>query len=307
MNKNELMNKVSRTIGKASFVIKKHSPAILVTAGVIGTVVSTVMACKATLKAGDILDETSSEMDKIKKTAEVAPDKYSEKDQQKETLIVYSQTALKMAKLYAPSVALGTVSISAIIWSHNILTKRNVALVAAYTAVDKGFKEYRNRVVERFGSDVDRELRYNIEAKELTKTIVNEDGTEEEITEIVEVAKNNEWSIYAKLFDECNSNWTKDPEENLYFLKTQQNYLNDKLKSRGHMFLNEVYDSIGIPRTKAGAVVGWIYDEKCPNGDNYIDFGLSDFSKEKVRDFINGYERSILLDFNVDGVILNQL
>lgn len=307
MNKNELMNKVSRTIGKASFAIKKHSPVILVTAGVIGTVVSTVMACKATLKAGDILDETSSEMDKIKKTAEVAPDKYSEKDQQKETLIVYSQTALKMAKLYAPSVALGTVSISAIIWSHNILTKRNVALVAAYTAVDKGFKEYRNRVVERFGSDVDRELRYNIEAKELTKTIVNEDGTEEEITEIVEVAKNNEWSIYAKLFDECNSNWTKDPEENLYFLKTQQNYLNDKLKSRGHMFLNEVYDSIGIPRTKAGAVVGWIYDEKCPNGDNYIDFGLSDFSKEKVRDFINGYERSILLDFNVDGVILNQL
>ena len=115
------------------------------------------------------------------------------------------------------------------------------------------------------------------------------------------------YSDYAKFFDEGCREWDKDPEYNLTFLKCQENYANDLLKSKGHLFLNEVYDMLGIPRTKAGQIVGWIYDEENPIGDNYVDFGIYDVYKEANRNFVNGYERNILLDFNVDGDILSKI
>ena len=61
---------------------------------------------------------------------------------------------------------------------------------------------------------------------------------------------------------------------------------------------------LGIPRTKAGQVVGWIFDKDNPIGDNYVDFGLLNTQNE---DFVNGYKRSVLLDFNVDGMILDRI
>ena len=214
---------------------------------------------------------------------------------------------MKLVKLYGPAVVLGTVSIAAIIGGHHILRKRNIALAAAYTAVDKGFKEYRGRVLERFGEEVDRELRYNIKAKEIEKTVTDANGKETVVKETVDVADPNLTSDYARFFDDGCTGWTKDPEFNLMFLKDQQRYANDLFKSKGHLFLNEVYDMLGIPRTQAGQVVGWIYDEKNPIGDNFIDFGIYDIADERKRSFVNGYERTILLDFNVDGNILEMI
>ena len=218
--------------------------------------------------------------------------------------IVYTQTAVKLLKLYGPSIVLGGLSITAILTSNNIMRKRNIAIAAAYTAVDKSFKDYRGRVVERFGKDLDRELRYNIKKEEVEETIVDEKtGKEKTIKKTIDVA--NEVSEFAKFFDDGCTGWTKDPELNLAFLLKQQAFANDKLKANGYLYLNEVYDMLGIPRTKAGQIVGWIYDEKNPIGDNYVDFGIFDSNKVKNRDFVNGYERTILLDFNVDGNILN--
>ena len=89
------------------------------------------------------------------------------------------------------------------------------------------------------------------------------------------------------------------------YLRHQQNYANELLRSRGYVFLNDVYDMLGIRRTKAGQIVGWVYDEKNPNIDNYIDFGIYNVHYEGARDFVNGFECSILLDFNVDGPIID--
>ena len=244
-------------------------------------------------------------MDKIHEVAEAHREDYTEEDLKKDTTIVYTQTAVKYVKLYAPSVALGVVSLTCILASNGILRKRNIALAAAYTAVDKGFKEYRGRVVERFGTELDKELRYNIKAKEFEEPVVDEKGKEKIKKETVSVADPNLYSDYARFFDDGCLGWSKDAEYNLTFLKQQQNYANDLLKKKGHLFLNEVYDMLGIPRTRAGQVVGWIYDEKHPIGDNFVDFGIYDMNREKVRDFVNGYERVILLDFNVDGNILD--
>lgn len=309
MSKADVMNKMTRTFNKVGFKFKKHSPEILVITGIVGTVASAVMACKATTKANGIMEEHKEQMDKIHEVAETtSKDEYSEEDLKKDTTIVCVQTGVKFAKLYGPSVVLGALSITSILAGHNITRKRNVALAAAYTAVDKSFKEYRSRVVERFGKDLDRELRYNIKAKEFTDTVKDEkSGKEKVVKNIVNVADPNLYSEYARIYDDGCNGWTKDPELNLVFLKKQQNYANDRLKARGYLFLNEVYDILGIPRTKAGQVVGWIYDEEHPIGDNFVDFGIFNVDIEKARDFVNGYERNIILDFNVDGPILDMM
>lgn len=308
MKKLEIVNKASRSFHKVGFTFKKHSPEILIAAGVVGVVSSAVMACKATTKLSGILEEQKEQKDQINDYVKDHgyTEKYAEEDHKKDLAVVTVQSGLKVAKLYAPAVALGTLSLGAILTSNNILRKRNVALAAAYTAVDRSFKEYRGRVIERFGKELDRELRYNIKAKEIEEVVVNPDGTETIEKKVVEVADNpNEYSDYARFFDVGNDNWTKDPEFNLMFLKRQQDYANDKLKEQGYLFLNDVYAMIGIPKTKAGQVVGWVYDEKNPIGDNYVDFGIYNLHRQANRDFVNGYERTILLDFNVDGDILD--
>ena len=308
MNKFEIVNKMARSFSKIGLQLKKHSPEILVVAGVAGTVTSAVMACKATTKLSAVLEESKENIEQIHGYVEEKgfSDVYTEEDNKKDLAIVYVQSSLKVAKLYAPSVILGVLSITAILTSNNILRKRNVALAAAYTAVDKGFKEYRNRVVERFGKEVDKELRYNIKAKEIEETVIDEKtGKEKTVKKTVDVINPNDISEFAVIYDDGCNGWTKDPELNKMFLLKQQSYANDLLKSRGYLFLNEVYDMLGFPRTKAGQIVGWVYNEKEPIGDNFVDFGILDIHDERKRAFVNGYEKNILLDFNVDGNILD--
>ena len=165
-------NNLTRGLSRLGLKLKKHSPEILMVTGTIGVVTSAVMACKATLKVNDILEETKQDVDKINGVLENEEyaDKYSEEDSKRDLLIVYAQTGIKLAKLYAPSVILGTLSLGAMITSNNILRKRNVALAAAYTVLDKGFKDYRSNVIERFGEKIDKELKNTHKASTLSKT-----------------------------------------------------------------------------------------------------------------------------------------
>lgn len=309
MNKQTLI----RTTNKIGLILKKNSPKILMGVGIAGSVVSTVLACKATLKIKDILDEKNETVEQIHNCVEDETVDYNEEDKKKDLTILYAQTGVKLAKLYLPSIALGALSIASIVSGYKILNKRNVALAAAYTVVDKGFKNYRKNVVERFGEEVDRELRHNIKAKQIEEKYIDKDGNEKtrkkKVYEIAEDKKPGEGiSEYAKFFDEWNTDeHSKDPEYNLMFLRKQQDYANEVLKHQGYLFLNEVYDMLGIPRTQAGQVVGWIYDENNPTGDNYVDFGIYDLHDQQKRDFVNGLERNILLDFNVDGVIYDKI
>lgn len=307
MNANQIITTLSRTVKMTGFKIKKHSPEILVAAGIVGTITSTVMACKATTKAGDIVDDHHEKMEQINQVALMAKEDetvdYTEQDLKKDITIVYTQTAVQFIKLYAPSVILGAVSIGSILYSHKILTKRNAALAAAYATIDKGFKEYRGRVIERFGKELDHELKYNIKAKEFEEVVIDEKGKEKVEKKTVNVADPNQFSDYARFFDESCIAFTKSPEDNLWFLKQRQGEANRRLQHDGYLFLNDVYEMLGLPKTKAGQVVGWVYNEKEPIGDNFVDFGIYDQSREAVRDFVNGYERAILLDFNVDGNI----
>ena len=302
-----MKEKLMKTYKKVELKAIKHSPEILAGVGVVGVVGSLVMACKATTKLSDVLEESKEQLDKIKEVAAdpAYEEKYSQDNAKKDTTITYVQTAMKVTKLYAPSVILCASSLGCLLASNNILKKRNAALSAAYMTVDKSFKEYRKRVADRFGEEVEKEIRYNIKAEEITK--VDEDGNE--VTETVKIMDGtddpNSYSDYARFFDESCAAWQNDAEYNLTFLKAQQQYANDLLKAKGRLFLNEVYRMLGIDETKAGQVVGWVYNPDNPTGDNFVDFGIYNMQRERVRAFVNGYEPNILLDFNVDGVIWN--
>ena len=309
----EIVNKITRTFHKVGFKLKKHSPEILVVVGVIGTVASAVMACKATLKVSDVIDETKETIETIHdcvgkglKTSD--GEEYTQEVANKDLTIVYIQTGWKFAKLYGPAVLLGIASIGCMVGSNQILRKRNIALGAAFTAMDRSFKEYRGRVIERFGKDLDRELRFNTKAKQIEETVVDENGKESTVTKTVEIVDPNvAHSIYSVVFCEGNTGWTKNAELNKVFLLQQQNYANDKLRLNGVLTLNEVYDMIGAPRTAYGQLAGWVYTEDSSVGDNFVDFGIFDINSEKKCDFINGIERSIILDFNCIGNILDYI
>ncbi len=300
----KIKNKCNVVFSKMNFKFKKHSPELLVAAGIVGAVASTVAACRATTKLNGILEKTKEDVDLIHKYADdESVEEYSQEDVKKDLTIVYAHTGVEIAKLYMPAIAIGILSVTSILASNNIMRKRNVALTAAYAAVDKSYKEYRGRVAERFGEAVDRELRYNIKAKKFEETVTDEDGKEKKIKKTIDVVGNDTYSDYACFFDESCSGWERTPDYNISFLKAQQQYANDLLRAKGYLFLNDVHDMLGIEKTKAGQIVGWIYDPSDDERDNYVDFGIMECNREYVRDSVNGYEPAILLDFNVDGNI----
>lgn len=303
MKKVDLLGKVKNT--KLGIKAAKHAPELMMGAGVIGFGATVFMASRATLKLGDIIGETAVTIDAINDTAENRPEEYSMEDRRKDLTILYSQTGIKVAKLYLPAVITGAASVGLLIGSHNILKGRNVALMAAYKAVDEGFKEYRERVVADLGEEQDYIFRHGLIEEKKKVKYTDKDGKEKTKT-VSEFKLDRDASVseYAKFFDELNINWSDNPDYNMLFLRTQQNYANDLLKARGHLFLNEVYSMLGIPHTSAGAIVGWTIGA---GGDNYVDFGIFTRDSQVVREFVNGYERSILLDFNVDGVIWDMI
>lgn len=309
----KLPSNVTRTFHKVGFKFKQHSPEILVGAGVVGVVASGVLACRATLKVNAVLDESKKNIEKIheatEKGATAIGEEYTVEDSKKDLTILYTQTGVKLFKLYAPAVGLGALSIGAIVGGHSILHKRNLALAAAYTAVDKSFKEYRERVVERFGEALDKELKYNLKTKEVEEVVANEDGSEQVVTKTIQAMDGTAdiTDPFSRVFDDGCTGWDPNPDFSKMFLIQQQNYANEKLKAQGYLFLNDVYEMLGFQRTPEGQTHGWIYDEKNPIGDNFVDFGFADIHKTKTRDFLNGYERVIILEFNHDGYILNKM
>jgi hypothetical protein len=292
-----LKTALTSKLGRQILIAQKNSPTIMFAGGIAGVVTSTVLACKATLKLEEVLDEAEKNRNLAR---ELRHRDYSDTDRRSDLAKIKIRTAGKVVKLYSPAIAVGVVSIVALTGSHVTLTRRNAAVMAAYSALDKGFNDYRARVREELGEEKDYEFRHGTEVVE--ETVEGKDGPKKVDRSVV--SPGDSPSIYARWFDDGSSAWSKEAAYNRAFLSAQQNWFNDKLRARGHVFLNEVYDELKIPRTKEGQVVGWLKDGE---GDGYIDFGVFDGDDWKKRDFVNGRERAILLDFNVDGIIYDKI
>lgn len=297
---------VSSKFGRQLLQLQKVSPQVMFAGGVIAGGVGVVLACKSTLKLSDTLSRYEELREKaayqhengvLKDDGEL----YDDKAYAKDLAVIKVKTLLDITKLYAPSASLLILSAVLLTGSHVTLNRRNAGLTAAYASVDKAFQEYRERVTEKLGAEADQEFRY--ETQEVSETIEGADGKKKNVKHTR--VGDGDPSQYARFFDESSVNHQRNPEYNKIFLQSQQNYFNQLLKARGHVFLNEVYDALGLQRSGAGQVVGWVISK---DSDNYVDFGIFDnVANPNVRDFVNGNEYSILLDFNVDGVVYDKI
>jgi len=286
-----------RTLSRSWLLTKKFSPQILTGVGVVGVVTSGVLASKATLKLDPIVQEIKLGVEiadnlKLEKNA----DEYSSTDYKRDVTRAYVRGSLDIIKLYGPAVTMAAASVACLISAQGIMHKRNAAIAAAYKSVEQSFSEYRKRVVDELGIDKERDIRAGLRTEE----VKGEDGKVETVTRF----DGTKASPYARFFDETNKHWEKKSEYNLQFLKNVQNNMNDRLRAHGHVFLNDVYDVLGFDRTSDGAIVGWVIGG---GGDDYIDFNIYDFQSSAKRLFVNGDEPSILLDFNVDGIMYTKI
>lgn len=296
-------NSVSSKLALTALKVSKTSPRLLFVGGVVGVVGTVILSSRATLQLPSILDEVEDKKAKYDEGVHKY-DNYSAEDAVKDKALLYFKTSVRIVKLYAPSLALAAVSIGMLTGSHHILSKRNAALTAAYATLEKSFRGYRDRVVKDVGEDKDREYRYGVETDEVTET--DENGKKTQVKKKVATATTE----YGKLFRQGNVNWRKEPDYNLLFIRGVQRYANDSLQAKGYLFLNDVYDQLGIDRTSAGQIVGWLADNsgKYGNNDGYVDFGLfSDHDALRIHDYVTGREGELYLDFNVDGPIYDKI
>ena len=281
---------VTRLAGRAGLVLSKHAPTILTAAGTAGFIGTTILASKATLKVEEAVAEETALLVKVHEAHEAG--KLEDKDALHDKVILYTRMTTKLAKLYAPALILGAASIVSLATGHGIMLKRNASLAAAYAAVDQAFKTYKKKVESKFGKDA---------VIDALVSTAEEDLTKNELT-MEAIAAVDGVSPYGVIFDETNNNWSADEDLSMLHLKCQQQYANDILQTRGHIFLNEVYKMLGFPHTPAGAVTGWVKG----NGDDFVDFnifeGTFEGEDEKGRTVTKW-----ALDFNVDGVMYDKI
>jgi len=294
-----LSNAVTSKVGRQILLSQKHSPTIMLVGGAVGFVATTVLASKATLKLDGILKEAEADKAKIEKAEAEHADKYTAEDAEQDRKLTRVKLAIEVVKAYAPAAAVGIGTLALFAGAHIILNRRIAGLTAAYAAVDRAFKEYRARVVADVGAEKDAEYRYDLVDKEIA--VEDEHGI---TTQVVKAPSGNGHSMYAVLFDEHNRNFKRDWGYNQTFLAAQQTWANNKLRADGHIFLNDVYRMLGLPDTKAGAVTGWIDGG---DGDDTVIFNIFGPNGYMGDQFVEGNERAVWIDFNVDGVIYDKI
>ncbi len=312
------MKKFEAIAQTAKFTVKKYSPEILLGAGIVGVGVSTVLACKATLKVEAILDTYEETMEKIETTldrserGELGDVEYYDEDAKKDRLTVKTQTVVEFAKIYGPSVTLMGVSIGCILGAHRIMSQRQVALMAAYKVMEEAFATYRGRVVGELGAEQDGHFMYGTKTVLGEETEIDENGKKKKVkTEKEELVPGAKLSGFARMFEAeqpdqhgawvGSTQWSPVHDYNLSFLNGKEKYFNDKLVVKGFVTVNEVYEELGFPPTEAGMICGWRY--KSERGDGYISFNPRGVDGNWVMG-IDG--DSIVIDLNIDGVIFDQ-
>lgn len=276
---------LTRPLFRAALQIRKNSPVLMFGGGVVGVIATTVVACRATLKLSEDLPEMKENLELVKLTYPKGGPEHG-----RQMALAYSTNAAHVARLYAPAVLAGSVSVGLLTGSHVVLTRRNTAAYATLATVSKAFDDYRARVENEVGKEHELDLYHGAR----TETV----EIEGKKTKIKVVDPNN-MSPYSRWFDSSSQHFQTNGTYNRQFILAQQNFATHYLQAHGHLFLNEVYDLLGIPRSPEAALVGWVIAPGC---DGFVDFGLYEAVNAE---FINGYEQNALLDFNVDGPIWN--
>lgn len=304
---------------KVKDTLNEHSSEILTGLGIAGFIGCAMLTGRAMLQTKVVVDEHAERMKEIKwlednsekVIVEATGEHYAKENALWDKSIQYGQTIRKFIKIYALPVGLGIASAAAIISAHNHLSAEKASLAAAYSVLQQAYEGYRSRVREELGDEQD--FKFASGAK--TKIVKEKNKNGKKVEKKVEyIDEDSDFTPYSRWFKKGNPNWDVDPDQVMFTLETTQNHLNDLLKVRGHVFLNEVYDALGFDRTEAGQKIGWTYDPSNKDIASFIDFGC--FSDEYYKKGIGGLQHSVYgmgedddtdisvhLDFNVDGPI----
>lgn len=304
MNLETIKNAVTSKTARQVLIGRKYSPQILFVAGAVGAVTATVLACRATLKIETVLDVAKVQLDAVEEDFETT--EITAEEAKRKRIGIQIATGIQIAKPYIPAAIILAGSLAALTGSHVILAKRNGALMAAYAGLDKAYRAYRKNVADKYGEAEDERFLANV------RTVQHEEKTADGKIKKVDVNKGDATSAgsgYATLFAEHSRFFSKEPGRNSEILMIKQQYANDLLRLQGHLFLNEALDMLGLDRTPQGAIVGWVYDPRNEDhvGDNYVSLGIYANNPEIAREFINGDENAVWLDFNVDGPIWDKI
>lgn len=285
---------LSRMTHRSLLKINASSPTILVVAGVVGLGATAVMAAKATRKIDPVLDEHKQTRSEIGYSIQT-------KEQQRELVKLYAHTTFELTKIYGPTIFVGTTSAIAVLGGHKILRTRHAAALSAYSGLMEQFTAYRRRIVQTLGAEMEQDI-FDGAHGEYEE---DPDHPGEYKLKSKWDGSNNPDSYLRPWFDEANVNWSRNPENTYMFLKGVQNHANRMLEIRGHVFLNDVFDWLNMPRQPEAVVAGWLRDN--PDGDKFIDFGFMSSNDPHTVAFRNQVERTVRLNFNIDGPIWDKI
>lgn len=279
----------------------KAAPGLMITCGIAGVAVGSYKAAQVTPMAKEAIAEFKATRDAI--------EQHEEDPEAKRECIKagYRSLGSTLLHAYAKPVLFVTGGTALILGGHGIVSKKLATTTASLISTDRIFRNYRNNVIEDQGEEAD--FRYRTGVKTVNVETVEQDvrGRKRKVNKEYDVLEELVNDPFLKLFDESNPNFTKNPTRNLDFLRQQVDFLNRRLVAEGFVSLNDVLYQLGYNRCAEGSIYGWFYDPDNPNCHNEIDIGIKDIRRKTIQNAINGYEPVILLNFNVDGLIINKL
>lgn len=303
---------------KAGVKLVKHLPHILVGVGIVSITAGTVEAVKKSKKLEPIIEDHEKESERIKENKKLAEEKkaiYTRKDEAEELCKLYVSTTGRIIKTMAVPIMLYSGGVVCVIAGHKMLYTRYLGVVAAYTGLQKSYSEYRRKVVEDLGVDDDLYFAHGMMPETVKVKETDENGEEHEVEKkIHRSASANELGPYAVFFDDMYSSmWTPNPIDNLATIKYYQDWYNQRLEHRKFVYYHEILRDLGIwdrlPDEKQKQLVGlgWVWGA----GDNYISLGIFDTDKviqsDALKETHMGYEPSVLIDPNLDGIVAELL
>lgn len=305
------MLNVKRFVSTGIYMLKDHAPEIMAVVGSVASVGAIGFAIKETPKATKIIEEHKKHIENVHTVVESADGEeefeYSPDDEKKDLFIIYTKTAGRLLKTYWPVILLESLSIGCTLGGAYKSRQKYSSLLSAAVAMEAIHKQYRQNVVEKYGEEIDKELRHGLKTKTKEYIKKDKDGKETKVKETVKVADNKTDKDISRLFDETSLYYSRDPHANKQFILSVEQWANMRLKQYGHVFLNEVYEKLGFEPTEIGHNVGWVYKDHSADDlkkhNNVIIFNFVDVHGNKATEFEAGFEPSVLIDFNVDGFI----
>lgn len=285
--------------------ISKHAPTILSITASAGVIATGYLAWKAGTRFEDVEGRDWDRRKECLRNADTIPDEDVPKIERKNRILFILDTV----RTVAPAAIVGAATITMIYFSNSISKKRLAAMGAAYATLQTAFDGYKRTMVEALGKEsIDKILKPKLPNVGKSAEEILSSDNKSDAANVSDAVVNSlkALSPYARIIaEESSTCWDPNEDYTSQNLAAVQLWANRRLERKGHLFLNEVFDQLGLSRTREGAVVGWL---KNGEGDNYVSFGDFDASIYRVpSDDYTRVDSNFIVDFNVDGVIWDKI